>query len=117
MKRSSHIVFFLIAGALVLSGCTTMSMKIPEFDSIKLPEFREDAANIGDYQNWANAPLPPSDLRDPEVWDQNAKAIMRKRDNLVVPVSKERVKTNDEIVDEIKKLSAKVEEYKLDDPQ
>ena len=117
MKRSLQITITFIGGAILLGGCSTMKMKIPDFDALKLPEFREEAENIGDYQNWASAPSNPSDLPSAEVWDASAKEIMKARDGFVVPVSGDAAKSNEEIASDIKVLSAKVEEYKLDDPQ
>jgi len=99
----------------VLSGCSTV--RIPNVDFLKLPEFREDANNIKDYPKVSDAPLAPTDVRSAAQWDADAKAIIAKRDAEraageiadapVVPLSPE----------EQAALKAKVRAYKLDDPQ
>lgn len=117
MKRNSKIAIFLMSSTVFLGGCTTITMKIPDFDSIKLPEFREDAENIGDYQDWASAPQTPNDLPSAESWDVSAKKIMAERDALQIPVSGNETKSNEDIAEDMKTLGEKAREYKLDDPQ
>lgn len=86
-------------------------------DFIKFPEFREEAENIGDYPKVEDAPEVPSGLRTDAQWDVAAKRVIAKRDgfgDIPEPIN---AGTDQEIEDEINALAAKVEEYKLDDPQ
>jgi len=96
------------------SGCA--SIKIPDFDFIKFPEFKEEAANIPDYPKVANAPQRPTDIRNDEDWDLAARNVLAKRDGFVDPEEID-AKTDAEILREMQRLRAEVDAYKKDDPQ
>ena len=98
----------------ILSSCA--SVKIPNFDFVKFPEFRQDAENVADYPKVEDAPQVPKDIRSGQQWDAAVKKIMTARDGLDIP-NVENVKTESEIEDEIKKLGEQVDAYKKDDPQ
>ena len=103
----------VVIGA-ILSGCT--SIKIPDFDFIKFPEFKEEAKNVPDYPSVADAPPVPKGIRSDKAWDQSAKNVLAKRDAFVVP-NNEGALTDAQTVQKIQNLGTKVEEYKKDDPQ
>ena len=117
MKQNYKTHLILITTLFFLGACSTVNMKIPNFDSLKLPEFREDAENIGDYQDWANAPQTPSDLRSAEDWDEGAQKILAQRDRFVSPVETDPLGSNADTVRKLNTLSKRVDEYKIDDPQ
>jgi len=115
MTRRLKLLIMTCACVSVLGGCA--SIKMPEFDFINLPEFKEDAENVGDYLKVAEAPEAPSDIRSDAAWDSAAKGLIAKRDGFVIPDSGEPPMTDAQILAEMKRLAAKVEAYKLDDPQ
>ena len=100
--------------AVVLSGCA--SMKLPEMDFIKFPEFREEAENIPDYPNVVDAAEKPTNLRSAEKWDDVAQTIIEKRDGFSDPDLVD-PKTDAEIMREMQALGNKVDAYKEDDPE
>lgn len=108
-------VMVLLSAPFVLGACT--SMKVPDLDFIKLPEFREEAENIGGYPKVEDAPETPVAVKTDAEWDQAAKNIIARRDGFVSIGVGDTPKTDAEIEKEIDDLVAKVEEYKLDDPQ
>jgi len=107
----------LLAPILLISlgGCSTL--KIPDMDFIKFPEFREEAENIGDYPKVEDAPEAPSELRSDAEWDKAAKRIIAKRDGKGAAPAPIDTNSDAQIKRKINELAAKVEEYKLDDPQ
>jgi hypothetical protein len=92
-------------------------MKVPDLDFIKIPEFREEAENIGGYPKVEDAPETPVAVKTDAEWDIAAQDIVAKRDGFVSIGVGDAPKTDAEIEKEIEDLLAKVEEYKLDDPQ
>ena len=116
-QRNLHDAKLIVAGLAamtLLSACS--SLKVPNFDKIKFPEFREEAENIGNYPRVEDAPEEPTGLRTDKQWDAAAKRIMAKRDGFE-PVAEGQTLTDAEIEAEIERLTKIVEEYKLDDPQ
>ncbi len=107
-----YMVTGLILG--VLPSCA--SLKMPNLDFIKLPEFKEDAKNIGDYPSVADAPLAPQDIRSDKRWDKDARSLMKKRDALQPPVLPDAL-SDEEIEAEMQSLAAKAQAYKRDDPE
>jgi len=100
---------------LSLVGCS--SVKLPKLDLLKLPEFKEESENIGDYPNVVDAPGLPADVRSAGDWDRTAKDIIKARDSVTPPTEPDRAKTPDEITREIDRLTQQVNEYRADDPQ
>ncbi len=101
-----------LATLVALSACNTV--KVPE---INLPEFRDESANVGDYPLAANAPQAPTDIRSDVAWDNAAKELIAVRDGFSVPPQgMDSFQSDAEIEREIQTLTAKVKEYKLDDP-
>lgn len=100
---------------MALSACSTVSM--PNLDVLKIKDFEEETANIGDYPNVADAPTRPTDVRSDKAWDDAAKRMMTIRDNMVVPSDGTAQRSEAEINAEVARLKAKAEAYKLDDPQ
>jgi len=104
----------LVILSALLSGCA--SMKLPDMDFIKFPEFREEAENIPDYPNVADAAEKPKNLRSGEAWDLAADVMIEKRDGFMAPELVD-PKSDTEIMREIQDLGNKVDAYKKDDPQ
>jgi hypothetical protein len=102
------------AVALCLGGCA--SVKLPQLDLLKLPEFKEESENIGAYPAVKDAPSLPADVRKASEWDRLANDIIKKRDGVTAPQEPERAKTTNEIMQEIDRLTAEVNEYRADDP-
>lgn len=105
----------LVLASLVVSGCA--SLKVPDFDFIKMPEFREEAENIGGYPDVADAPQAPTDVRSDAQWDKDAKNLLAKRDGFGPVPEGEPTLSDTEFNRKVDELISKVEEYKLDDPQ
>ncbi len=103
-----------IAIATVLSSCA--SIKMPDMDFIKFPEFKSEAENIPDYPKVEDAPQKPKGLRSAEKWDQAAQDIMAKKDSFSDPDLVD-PKSDAEIVREMQRLRAEADAYKKDDPQ
>jgi len=68
----------VLMGALIVSGCS--SIKVPDLDFMKLPEFKEEAENLAGYPNVEDAPQTPTDVRSDAQWDKDAKKLIAKRD-------------------------------------
>jgi hypothetical protein len=104
-------VFMLAAAG--LSACA--SLKVPDFDSLNFPDFREEAENIGDYPSAAEAPQVPTDLRPDEAWDNAAKDLIARRDALPpAPMSQG---SAEQLARDMEMRGETVEDYKIDDPQ
>lgn len=109
-------VLLTIAPAVVLmSGCQTV--KLPNIDLVKLPEFKEDIENPSDYPNVADAPEIPTDVRSDKAWDKAARDIMAKRESFTKPQTENSEKSDAEILSDIERLKADARAYKADDPQ
>jgi len=100
--------------AVLLSSCA--SMKLPEMDFIKFPEFKEEAENIPDYPNVVDAAEKPTDLRSDEQWDKAAKTILEKRDGFTDP-DLDDPKSDAEIIQEMQDRVDEADAYKKDDPE
>ena len=98
-----------------LSGCTTV--KMPNIDFLKLPEFREDAVNIKDFPRVKDAPVAPTDVRTAKQWDSAAKDLIKLRDDFDPPQDVRSNETDAEVLQNIAALRAEAQAYKLDDPQ
>ena len=109
-RRTISVVTLTI----LLSSCSTM--KLPDMDFIKFPEFQEDAENIPDYPKVADAAEKPTDLRSDKQWDQAAETIIAKRDGFSDP-DLDDPRTDAEINSEMQNLGNEVEAYKIDDPE
>lgn len=107
-------IFSVVALAALLSSCA--SMKLPDMDFIKFPEFRKEAENIPDYPKVADAPEKPKGLRSAEQWDKAANKILAKQDDFPDPDLAD-PKTDAEVVRELQRLRAEADAYKKDDPQ
>ena len=104
----------VVAMAGLLSSCA--SVKIPDFDFMKFPEFKKDAENVGDFPKVEDAPQAPKNVRSDDQWDAAAKNIMAERDGLVIPNDID-AKTDAEIKREMQNLRDEVDAYKKDDPE
>lgn len=105
----------IISLPLILGACSTVSL--PNVDFLKLPEFKEDAENVKDYPNVANAPQTPTDTRSDAAWDGAANKLIKARNEFQVPENPRGQKSDAEIKQEFEALRAKVHDYKKDDPQ
>lgn len=115
MTKSFATKFALILAAAAMSGCSTV--KMPDLDFLKLPEFSEEAKNISDYPKVSDAPSAPTDVRKDAAWDVEAKKLMKERDNFNVPEPSGVAKSDAELQRDVDALKAKVHAYKADDPQ
>jgi len=115
MRRRFKLLISLSVGAVILSGCTTV--KIPNLDFLKVPEFREDAVNIKDYPKAGDVPIAPTDVRSAKAWDDAAKDIIKERDDYERPADIRDNVTDADVERNIDELRAKAQAYKLDDPQ
>lgn len=102
----------LVLCSVVVTGCSS----IPDLDFVKFPEFKEEAENLGGYPNVEDAPETPTDVRSDAQWDKDAKQLMAKRDGFGPVPEEEPMETDAEFNRKVDALVAKVEEYKLDDP-
>jgi len=109
-----QIAFMACAAGLGLGGCS--SVKLPQLDLLKLPEFKEESENIGKYPAVVDAPGLPTEVRKAGEWDELAKEIIATRDSVKAPAEPDRPKTTDEITQEIDRLTGEVNEYRADDP-
>lgn len=114
MKQCLKMMFGLMA-MLALPACTTV--KLPDLDFLKLPEFRGDAVNVKDYPRVKDAPIAPTDVRSAKEWDDAAKDLIKIRDKLDAPVDVRENVTDAEVLANIEELRLKAQAYKLDDPQ
>jgi hypothetical protein len=105
----------LVLCSLIVSGCA--SLKVPDLDFMKLPEFKEEAENLDGYPKVEDAPEAPTDVRSDAQWDKDAKNLISKRDGFGPIPEGEPMETDSEFNRKVDELVAKVEEYKLDDPQ
>lgn len=118
MRHKIRIGILALAIANVLCGCASVkNMKISNFDFVKLPEFREEAENIGGYPDVSELPGRPEGVRSAGQWDQAAKELLKARDSVTPPKDGAPAKSEAEIVREMQALRDKVDAYKLDDPQ
>lgn len=107
----------IVSGAIVLLNLTACaSIKLPSLDILKLPEFKEESENIGDYPSVQDAPSLPTEVKSSKEWDSQAKKIIKIRDNFDAPAEPDRPITKDEIYQEIDRLTDSVNEYRKDDP-
>ncbi|WP_154813593.1 hypothetical protein [Hellea balneolensis] len=117
MTHSKLATLSLVLAAASLSACSTV--KMPNLDFLKSSEFEEDAKNIGDYPEPADAPTAPDDVRSAALWDIEAKKMIKERDsfnsaavNMTGPA-----KTEAELERELAALRAKARAYQADDPK
>lgn len=114
LKAVLSVTFF----TMMLSGCASIkNMKMPSFSLPHMPEAHEMPENVGDYPSIVDAPPNPTELRTDAQWDTAAKSMLMKRDSFALPGNTESVKSEAEILRNMQALKAKVDEYKLDDPQ
>jgi len=119
MSKSAHQIRIATAVMLttVLCGCQTIS--VPQIDIMKSPEFAEEAANFAkekDYPAVKDAPLEPLDIRSGKEWDKDVRALQALRDGdgrLAI----EPGLTDKQAANQYKKLKAKAQAYKKDDPK
>ncbi|PHR61450.1 MAG: hypothetical protein COA43_03635 [Robiginitomaculum sp.] len=116
MKPKIGLKILCLSMVVALSACTTVKQKISDLDFIKLPEFREDAENIGNYLSVANAPQTPTDVRSDAAWDNSVRELIAVGNSFKVPDG-EPVLSETEIEQKMQMLRAQVDEYKRDDPQ
>lgn len=112
--RHNRLVLFAALMSMSLSACA--SVKIPNLDLMKLPDFRAESEKLGEYPAVENAPGLPSEIRTDRQWDRDAKAIIRIRDNFEAPREPDRVTSASDIEREINRLTDVVNEYRADDP-
>lgn len=105
----------VIAAAFALSACSTV--KMPNVDFLKLPEFKEAAAKLSKgFPSVGNAPSRPNDIRSASDWDRAARAIMAERDAMDVPEDGMPAMSDAQVEQDVEALKAQVRRYKLDDP-
>ncbi len=114
MVVKAHKIICVIALTALLTSCA--SIKMPDMDFIKFPEFKSEAENIPDYPKVADAPQKPKGLRSAEQWDKAAKDILAKKDDFPDPDLVD-PKSDAEIAREMQRLRAEADAYKKDDPQ
>ena len=118
MTRSKLATLSLILAAASLSACSTV--KMPNLDFLKSLGFEEDdAENLGEYPSIADTPTEPTDVRSAAVWDAEAKKLIQERDafNAAKSGIDAPAKSEAELEREAAALRARVQAYKLDDPQ
>jgi len=116
VTRNLGIKIAILTCAVAIAGCAS-SVKLPDLDVFNEPEFDAKDGNIGTYPEVADAPALPENIRRAAQWDASANAILRARDSFNAPEAVEPMKTEQQIVDEMKALKARVDAYKADDPQ
>jgi len=116
MTCSKLTTFSLILAAASLSACSTV--KMPNLDILKSLGFEEDAEDLGEYPSIADTPNTPTDVRSAELWDTEAKKLIKERDAFKTAKStiNESAKSDAELVRDAASLRAKVHAYKADDP-
>ena len=98
MAHKFKTAVFLIGGMVILGACASVkNIKIPNFDSIKLPEFKQEAENIGGYIKTSEIPDKPEGVRSASEWDKSANKLIKARDSLTVPTDGAPAKTEAEI--------------------
>lgn len=112
--RHKRLVLLACLIAAGLSACA--SVKIPKLDLIKLPDFRAESEELGEYPAVEDAPTLPTEVRTDRQWDRVAKDIIRVRDSFNAPQEPERVTAASDIEREIDRLTDVVNEYRADDP-
>ena len=106
-----------VSGAVIMLGLSACaSIKLPKLDVLKLPEFKEESENIGDFPDVEEVPNFPNEVKSSQAWDDQANEILSIRDNFITPAEAERPKTEDQIYQEIDRLTESVKEYRKDDP-
>lgn len=118
IRRSANVsissTLCVVALAAVLGSCA--SIKLPDMDFIKFPEFKKEAQNIPDYPKVADVPEKPTGLRSAEQWDMAAKNILDKQDSFSDPDLAD-PKSDADIIRELQRLRDAADAYKKDDPQ
>ena len=115
-KGQSVKTLAVLCAGLVMSACTTV--KMPNFDFLRLPEFREAAAKLVEgYPDVGQAPTRPEDIRSAAEWDAAARDLIQKRAALSAPKDGSRPMSEAELDAEVERLKAQIRRYKLDDPQ
>lgn len=116
MKKLIHngMRLTFIGFAVILGACGTV--KLPDIDFIKLPQFREDAQNIKDFPKVSDAPENPMGIRSDAEWDAAAQDLISKGEAFQSPVSTTHTQNNELPKSEIEKLRERVQAYKKDDP-
>jgi len=112
-NRYSKSVTIMLAA--LLAGCTTV--KMPNIDFLKLPEFADDAKNIKSYPKVSDAPAAPTEVRNGEAWDAAALSLIQTRDTFDLPKSGKTYDSDSQVNSEMRSLKEEVRAYKLDDPQ
>ena len=108
----------MISAMVCLSGCSTVSMpdiNLPKFS--KISEFFEGRNEIDDYPDVTDAPSAPTDIRADAAWDNDAKNLIKLRDEFKALENNGVAKSDAQITQDLEALKAKVRAYKADDPQ
>ncbi|WP_371397734.1 hypothetical protein [Fretibacter rubidus] len=106
----------VLCAGLALSACSTV--KMPNIDFMRLPEFREAAAKLVEgFPDVGLAPTRPEDIRSAAEWDAAARDLIQKRAALSIPKDGSSAMTEAEVDAEVERLKAQIRRYKLDDPQ
>jgi len=119
-RRSYHAIYGIKHIALpailavTLSACA--SVKLPKLDLVKLPDFRKESENLGEFPELANAPELPEGVRTAEQWDETINDIIKSRDGFNTPAEHDRAITAAEVDSEINRLTNAVNAYRADDP-
>ena len=114
LRRRQKLVLMTALTAFSLSACA--SVKLPKLDLIKLPDFKAETENLGDFPNLNDAPALPEDVKTARQWDRTAREIIKIRDGFRAPIEPNRPKTAAEIDREVDRLTDAVNEYRADDP-
>lgn len=109
-------LFTLTACAAAICGCTTV--KMPNLDALKLSNFKEEAARLeANTPNVGDAPRAPTDIRSDAEWDGDVRAMIDIRDDFVSMKTPIEPSDNVDVDAEFAQAKARVQAYKLDDPQ
>lgn len=114
MNRFIKPAAIIVFGA-ALTGCSTV--KMPNIDFLKLPEFADEAKNIKSYPKVSDAPAAPTEVRDRDAWDAAANSLIVTRDTFDLPKSGKTYENDSQVNSEMRSLKDEVRAYKLDDPQ
>lgn len=118
MMRPVHSLRIILSVAAMGSLCGCQTIKMPNVDIMKSPEFSEEAANFAkekDYPDVKDAPLAPTDIRSDKQWDNDARVLLALRsDDTITPADPG--PTTSEADAEFERLKAKAQAYKKDDP-
>lgn len=105
----------ILLGVFALASCQTI--KMPNLDVLKSPEFREEAANIPkSFPVPGEAPVRPKDVRSDKQWDQDARALQQLRDDYV-PTAIDPDMSAQNTDARFQELKTKAQAYKQDDPE